>query len=131
MGTHHHYCHGSTTFLGHPPPPPPPWRPPLLHSKPFHHSRISCSDNNFPRWDSNAETFRPRNFSFNNVTGKKKPQQQEEEEDDDEEEYGKKRRWWSDESPVTEEEYSGIWEEAIDTMWIFKVQPILLLFLLL
>ncbi|XP_061358917.1 uncharacterized protein LOC133303075 [Gastrolobium bilobum] len=106
-------------FLGHHPRPPQtcPWRP--FHPKPFSHSRISCSNNNFPRWDSNAETFKPRNFNFNSTRGK--PQEQEDEDEEEEEEYGKKRRWWSDESPGIEEGASGVWEEAIDSMWVFKV----------
>ncbi|OIW07671.1 hypothetical protein TanjilG_07713 [Lupinus angustifolius] len=103
----------------HPKPQPCPWRPTLFNPKPISHYRISCSNNNnnnIPRWDSNAETSSPRNFSFNNFKAKRPPQQ------DQQEEFGKKRRWWSDEaeSPSFEEETSGGWEEVIDSLWIFK-----------
>ncbi|KAK7290422.1 hypothetical protein RIF29_04838 [Crotalaria pallida] len=122
----------SSIFLAHPHPHPQPqpcpWRPTLSNSKPLFHSRITCSssNNNFPRWDSNAETARrPRKFSFHNFKGKPPQQeQQQQEEEEGEEEYGKRRRrWWSDEadSPGFEEGSSGGWEETIDTVWIFKV----------
>ncbi|KAE9617584.1 hypothetical protein Lal_00034282 [Lupinus albus] len=103
-----------STFL----PQPCPWRPTLFNPKPISRFRISCSNNNnIPRWDSNAETSHPRNFSFNNFKGKSPPQQ------DQDEEYGNKRRWWSDEaeSPLFDEETSEGWEQVIDTLWIFKV----------
>ncbi|XP_028773455.1 uncharacterized protein LOC114730538 [Neltuma alba] len=71
----------------------------------------------YPRWDSNAEAVRDRKFNFN-FRGKGA----DEDEDDDEEEYEKKRRWWwSDEPPEFEEETSWTWEDAIDSVWIFKV----------
>jgi len=121
MEAHHqqHYCQG-TTFLGYlsrPPQPrysPHPWRP-------FSHSRISFSSNNFPRWNSNDDTFRPPNFNFNNA--RTKPQDEDEEEEyDDDDEFVKKRRWWSDEFPEeTEERNGGTWEEALDSLWIIKV----------
>ncbi|XP_050239191.1 uncharacterized protein LOC126688516 [Quercus robur] len=85
-------------------------------SSPF---RRSCTSVYYRRWDSNVET------------------QVEEEEDEDEDEgsefgFGgrwnkkkkKKRRWWSDDSsysPETEEGPGGIFEEVIDSFWIFKV----------
>ncbi|CAL0303165.1 unnamed protein product [Lupinus luteus] len=108
-----------STFL--PQPQPCPWRQTLFNPKPFSHSRISCSNNNnnTPRWDSNAETSSPRNFSFNNFKRKSSSQKDQ----DQEEEYGRKRRWWSDEaeSPLFQEEGNGGWEEVIDALWIFKV----------
>nr|AFK48698.1 unknown [Medicago truncatula] len=121
---HHHYCQG-TTFLGHLPRPPQPlysphpWRP--FSTKPISHSRISFSSNNFPRWNSNDETFRPPNFNFNNARTTSQEEDEEEEYDDDE--FGKKRRWWSDEyTEETEEEgNSGILEDALDSLWILKV----------
>ncbi|CAJ2673759.1 unnamed protein product [Trifolium pratense] len=121
---HHHFCQASK-FLGYlsrPPQPrysPHPWQP--FHTKPFSHSRIFFSSNNFPRWNSNDETFRPPNFNFNNAR-RTKPQDEDEEEEDDDDEYGKKRRWWSDEYPEEiDEGYGGGWEEALDSLWILKV----------
>ncbi|MCI13781.1 hypothetical protein A2U01_0034901, partial [Trifolium medium] len=116
---HHHSCQGSK-FLGYlsRPPQPHPWQP--FHTKPFSHSRISFSSNNFPRWNSSDETFRSPNFNFNNAR-RTKPQDEDEEEEDDDDEYGKKRRWWSDESQEeTDEGYGGGWEEALDSLWILK-----------
>ncbi|TKY53664.1 hypothetical protein E2542_SST25205 [Spatholobus suberectus] len=119
METHHHQCWHGSIFLGHPLPPPQPssWRP--LLARPFSPSLVYCSSNNFPRWDSNAETFRPRNFSSNGARGKEREQEQEEG-------YGKKRRWWSDENRELQEEEeekrsSGIWEEATESVWIVKI----------
>ncbi|MED6225755.1 hypothetical protein PIB30_096796 [Stylosanthes scabra] len=87
---------------------PSPWRP--LHPKPYSHSRVSCSNNNFPRWDSNAETFRQRNFNPRTEPDERKR------------EYRSKRRWWSDEPPDIDEGSSGgVWEEVIDSIWIFQV----------
>lgn len=116
METHHKQFLHCSIFLGHPLPLSPPfsWRP-LLHASPFSLSLISCSsNNNFPRWDSNAETFRPPTFN--------KQQQQG---------YGKKRRWWSDDNSEFEDddddEYqeeeasNGIWEQVVDSVWILKV----------
>ncbi|XP_027366157.1 uncharacterized protein LOC113872649 [Abrus precatorius] len=117
METHHHQCWHASAFLGHTLPPLQPcsWR--TLHTTPFSPSRISCSASKFPRWDSNAETFRPRNFNFNSARDK------EQESEEQEEGYGKKRRWWSDEYREFEEESSstGLWEETIDGLWILKV----------
>ena len=123
----HHHCHSThpfSIFLGHPPQPQPqpqpsPWR--TLHPKPFSNSRISCSSNNFPRWDSNAETFRPRKFN----SSKPKPDEPQQEE----QQYGSKRRWWSDDEPpeIDEEGSSGgVWEEVISSIWIFEVIQFLL-----
>jgi len=120
---HHHYCQG-TTFLGYLPRPPQPrysphpWRP--FPTKPFSHSRTSFSSNNFPRWNSNDDTFPPPNFSFNFNNAKTKPQEEDEEDDD---EFVKKRRWWSDEyTEETEEDGNGgILEDALDSLWILKV----------
>ncbi|RDX95704.1 hypothetical protein CR513_21730, partial [Mucuna pruriens] len=104
-----HKCWHGSKFLGHSIPPPQlsSWRP-LLRVRPFSPSLVSCSSKNFPRWDSNAETFRPRNFR-----AKEEPQ----------EGYRNKRRWWSDEDPEfdDEEEPSGIWEQAIDSVWFLKI----------
>nr|ACU20832.1 unknown [Glycine max] len=125
METHHHHhhfqcCHGSK-FLSHPLPlPPSSWRP-LLLARPFSPSLVSCSSNK--RWDSNAETFRPRNFTPNDV---RKGQEQEREL---KEGFGKKRRWWSDEDrefedkeeEVVEETSSGILEDAIDSVWFLQI----------
>ncbi|KAK7344561.1 hypothetical protein VNO77_14306 [Canavalia gladiata] len=118
METHHHRCLHGSTFLAYPLPLPQhcSWR--TRNTRPFSPFLISCSSNNFPRWDSNAEdTFRPRNSSFNSARGK------EQEQEEQEERYGKKRRWWSDEyrEEFQEESSSGIWEEAIDSLWILKV----------
>ncbi|KAK7279177.1 hypothetical protein RJT34_24223 [Clitoria ternatea] len=86
----------------------------------LHPSRICCSN---PRWDSNAETFRPRNFSFNSASAKQKQQHQQQQN-------GRKRRWWSDEYEQFEDDEdeeeepsssSGFWEQLIDTFWILKV----------
>ncbi|KAI4338086.1 hypothetical protein L6164_016438 [Bauhinia variegata] len=86
------------------------------NSKPFSTSRNSCSTK-YRRWDSNAETVRSRKFNFN-FKGKGENDDEEEEKVD---EFGKKRQWWSDESPGMEEETSGIWEEAVDNLWIFEI----------
>ncbi|KAK7355449.1 hypothetical protein VNO80_14705 [Phaseolus coccineus] len=120
METHLHqcYCHTSK-FLGHPFPPSQPsssWRP-FLHARPFSPSLVSCSYNNFPRWDSNAESFRPRNFTSNGPRGKEREEQ--------EQGYGRKRRWWSDEEREfgedEEDTSSGIVEEAIDGVWFLQI----------
>ncbi|KAG6617956.1 hypothetical protein I3842_Q139400 [Carya illinoinensis] len=92
------------------------------------HSRRSCSTKYRP-WDSNAEPVRSSwRFGF---------QDAEDEEDDKDQasEFGlggsrtkknsnRKRRWWNDDyssSPEMEEESGGIFEEAIDSLWILKV----------
>ncbi|MED6123981.1 hypothetical protein PIB30_054668 [Stylosanthes scabra] len=86
-----------------------PWLP--LHPKPYSHSRVSCSNNNFPRWDSNAETFRQRNFTPRTDPDERRKR-----------EYRSKRRWWSDEPPdIDEGSGGGVWEEVIDSIWIFQV----------
>ncbi|BAT96050.1 uncharacterized protein LOC124822505 [Vigna umbellata] len=120
METHLHQCYWySSKFLGHPIPPSQlssSWRPFLL-ARPFCPSLVSCSSNNFPRWDSNAESFRPRNFTSNGPRGKEREEQ--------EQGYGRKRRWWSDEErefPEDEEDISsGIVEEAIDGVWFLQI----------
>ncbi|CAJ1968091.1 unnamed protein product [Sphenostylis stenocarpa] len=121
METHLHQCYwNASKFLGHSLPPSQTsssWRP-FLHARPVSPSLISCSSNNFPRWDSNAETFRPRNFTSNGPRGKEREEQ--------EQGNGRKRRWWSDEERefVEDEEEdfsSGIVEEAIDSVWFLQI----------
>lgn len=121
MEIHLHQCYWyASKFLGHPVPPShlsSSWRPFLL-ARPFSPSLVSCSSNNFPRWDSNAESFRPRNFTSNGPRGKEREEQ--------EQGYGRKRRWWSDEEREfledEEEISSGIMEEAIDGVWFLQVK---------
>jgi len=121
METHLHQCYWhASKFLGHPIPPShlsSSWRPFLL-ARPFSPSLVSCSSNNFPRWDSNAESFRPRNFNSNGPRGKEREEQ--------EQGYGRKRRWWSDEEKEfmedEEEISSGILEETIDGVWFLQVK---------
>lgn len=103
-------------WLFRPPPPPPPSLSLFSNPKPFSPSPIFFSTK-YPRWDSNAESVRDRKFNFS-FRGKDNDDDGDEEEADD---YGKKRRWWSDEPPDIEEGASGTWEEAIDSVWIFKV----------
>ncbi|XP_014514463.1 uncharacterized protein LOC106772526 [Vigna radiata var. radiata] len=120
MEIHLHQCYWyASKFLGHPVPPShlsSSWRPFLL-ARPFSPSLVSCSSNNFPRWDSNAESFRPRNFTSNGPRGKEREEQ--------EQGYGRKRRWWSDEEREfledEEEISSGIMEEAIDGVWFLQI----------
>ncbi|KAL6194660.1 hypothetical protein ACLB2K_035741 [Fragaria x ananassa] len=117
---------------------PQPWRRPRysLHSlfqnppSPSSHllrSYTTC----YRRWDSNAETIRSKTFGFS-FRDKRNQDEYEEEEDDyeEEEDYGystskgkkkKRRRWWSDGPSEMEEGPSGVLEEAIDSVWIFKV----------
>lgn len=112
----------SSIVTRHRHPHPPKTSPPHLYS-PFRRSSTSTC---YRRWDSNAETQR---FNFND-------RQQDDEEEEDEEDGGsefgfggrwkknKKRRWWSDDSsssPEMEEGPGGIFEQAIDSIWIFKV----------
>ncbi|RYQ79876.1 hypothetical protein Ahy_Scaffold1g106655 isoform B [Arachis hypogaea] len=104
-----HHCHTIQPFSifdSHPSP----WRP--HHPKPYSHSRVSCSNNNnFRRWDSNAEPFRRRNFNRRTEPDEQQQQQRRERE------YWSKRRWWSDEPPDIDEGSSGgVWEEVIDSM---------------
>lgn len=114
----------SSIVTRHRHPHPPKTSPPHLYS-PFRRSSTSSC---YRRWDSNAETQR---FNFNDR------QQDDEEEDEEDEgsEFGfggrwkknKKRRWWSDDSsssPEMEEGPGGIFEQVIDSFWIFKVYSI-------
>ncbi|KAK7393640.1 hypothetical protein VNO78_22199 [Psophocarpus tetragonolobus] len=99
-------CHHQ--FLGYPLPPSQPSSWPPFLAKPFSPSLLSCSSNNFPRWDSNAETFPPRNFSSKNRAR-------------DQQRYDQKRRWWSDEDEELEEISSGILEDAIHSVWFLQI----------
>ncbi|KAF7837393.1 putative transmembrane protein [Senna tora] len=111
----HHCSHLFSSIL----PQPCPWRflppPHFFNPKPSSSFRIYFSTK-YPRWDSNAETLRDRKFNFS-FRGKG----EDDDDDEDVEEFGKKRRWWSDEPPGTKKGTSGTWEEAIDSIWIFKV----------
>ncbi|XP_022138787.1 uncharacterized protein LOC111009866 [Momordica charantia] len=78
---------------------------------PFHHpwrlssrSRFS-SATRYRLWDSNAEDEEPFDPGIRFRTTR-----------------NKRRRWWSDDpAPEFEEESSGILDEVIDSVWIFKV----------
>ncbi|KAM0963396.1 hypothetical protein FF1_022514 [Malus domestica] len=111
---------------------PHPWRPNysfhFICQNPLPSSHLSRSyAPSYRRWDSNAETIRSQRFGFN--FRDKGNGEKDEDDDEDEEDYEysrregkKKRRWWSDESSEMEEEGSGgILEDAIDSVWIFKV----------
>lgn len=80
-----------------------PLPPPHLRRR-FSSSAASDSNSRKRRrkWDSNAETIRAKDFTFNT--------QNNEDEDDEEEDYD------------GETASSGILEEAIDSIWILKVQ---------
>ncbi|KAI4345941.1 hypothetical protein L6164_013026 [Bauhinia variegata] len=117
METHH--CTQPCSLLPQPcrPLPPAQYLVSPANPKPSSASRSSCSTR-YRRWDSNAENVRSRKFDFN-FRGRNETDDDEEEEKVDD--FGKKRRWWSDESPGMEQETSGFWEEAVDSLWIFEV----------
>lgn len=120
---------GVALLLTHPPHP---WRhrysfPSLsLNPLPSSHYRYSFSTR-YRRWDSNAETVRSEGFNFG--FKRRGDEEEEDEEYDEEDDYdgirGKKKRWWSDESSRMKDGPSGILEETIDSIWIFKVQTLI------
>ncbi|OVA02279.1 hypothetical protein BVC80_9099g75 [Macleaya cordata] len=73
-------------------------------------------------WDSNAETLRNERFKFGFGD---EPIEDDEDEDDGDAWFGRRekqrRNWWSDDTSPERGQSSGIWEEAIDNIWIFKV----------
>lgn len=78
--------------------------------------RISLIASSSRKWDSNAETFRSRNFKF------KFNQNDDEEEEEEDEGFAaslrKKKKW-----------YAEVFEEITESIWIIKVFFILSLFL--
>ncbi|XP_024194745.1 uncharacterized protein LOC112197994 [Rosa chinensis] len=118
---------------------PHPWRPRYsLHSlfqnpRPPSSHLLRSYTTKYRRWDSNAETIRSKTFGFS-FRDRRNGDEDEEEDDDDyeeEDDYGyntskgkkkkNKRRWWSDGPSEMEEKPVGVLEEAIDSVWIFKV----------
>ncbi|KAF8402004.1 hypothetical protein HHK36_012955 [Tetracentron sinense] len=71
-----------------------------------------------PNWDSNAENLRNERFKFD--FGEESLRDDEDDADTGFRRRGKRRRWWSDYSSDINEG-SGILEEVIDSVWIFKV----------
>ncbi|XP_038907133.1 uncharacterized protein LOC120092944 [Benincasa hispida] len=118
------FPHPSSTLL---PSHPFPWRPVFYFpsSSPF---RFSFTLHYRPP-DSNAETFTSHNFR------RRYEHSEVDDQDDDDDQQGfdpgirfrtttrkNRRRWWSDEpAPDFEDQPSGILDDVIDSVWIFKV----------
>ncbi|KAL5851669.1 hypothetical protein ACOSQ3_006787 [Xanthoceras sorbifolium] len=84
--------------------------------------RFSFSLTRYPKWVSNADIVRARNFTFNFD-----PMDDEDEEEEEEEGRfagnvkKKMRGWWSNKYGTRKKRSRNLWEEAIESIWILKV----------